>query len=108
MMHFVENMSKAERKRNRKNHLTVLRSKNGNTFVFPAYNVVFAVEPCSKMPDCNMFRVSTAYCNGIDKFRKSVGELIALYRLQGGECTMIKNDFGMDELVSSLLDQMEY
>ena len=107
MMHFVENMVKAERKRIRKQLLATLRSKNGNTYVFSPYNVVFAVEPCTNMPGCNMFKVSIAYCNETDKFKKSVGELIALYRLLSGEHAIIKNTYGMDSLVNSLLDQME-
>jgi hypothetical protein len=107
MTHFVENMAKAERKRIRNNFLASLRSKNGNTFVFSSYNVIFAVEPCTSSTGCNMFKVSTAYCNETDKFKKSVGELIALYRLFGGEYAIIKNTSGMDSLVSSLLDQME-
>ena len=106
-MHFVENMVKAERKRIRKQLLATLRSKNGNTFVFSSYNVIFAVEPCTSIPDCSMFKVSVAYCNETDKFKKSIGELIALYRLFGGEYALIKNTSGMDSLVSSLLDQMK-
>ena len=103
MVNFIEEMSKVERKQKRDLLLSCLRSAGGHTFAVPESRVVFAVEPVINTPNCNMFKVAIAYCNKSDKFKKSVGELIALYRLQQlGNYTIIKNVHGIADVAISL------
>ena len=107
MVHFIETMPKKERKQKRDAMLFCLRNVGGTTIAFPADKVVIAVEPVINSPTCTMFKVAFAYCNKSDKFKKSVGELIALYRLQQfGNYTIIKNVHGMVDMVISLRGNM--
>ena len=89
-MHFIEEMSKAERKEYRNTMRNSLIAAGGRVYTDKWNGVTVAIEPIISGNNCNSFRVATAYCNSSDKYRKSLGEAIALYRLSTDRCNVIR------------------
>lgn len=90
MMHFIEEMSKAERKEYRNALRDNLIVAGGRLYVDEYSGTVIAIEPNTPSNKCKTFRVAVAYCGPSDKFKKSVGEAIALYRLESDTCNVIR------------------
>jgi hypothetical protein len=89
MVHFIETMSKTERKEYRDNLRDSLINTGGRIYTDKHSGVTAVIEPIISGNNCKFFRVATAYCNSNDKFRKSTGEAIALYRLLTDRCIVI-------------------
>lgn len=110
MAHFIEEMSKAERKEYRNALRDGLIAAGGRLYVDEYSGTVIAIEPNIPGSNCKTFRVAVAYCNSNDKFRKSVGEAIALYRLNSNMCNVIRCEVWggsiarMDKIVGDFSD----
>lgn len=89
-MHFIEDIPKTERKEYRNNLRDSLIAAGGRVYTDKHSGVTVAIEPIVSSNNCKSFRVATAYCNSNDKFRKSMGEAIALYRLLTDRCSIIR------------------
>lgn len=89
-MHFIEEMTKAERKEYRNNLRDKLIAAGGRLYVDEYSGTVIAIEPSIPGNKCKTFRVAVAYCSPSDKFKKSMGEAIALYRLNTKMCNVIR------------------
>ena len=108
MLHFIKEMSKAERKAYR----NVLRDKiidaGGRLYVDEYNGTVLAIKPNIFGNNCKTFSVAVAYCNPHDKFKKSIGEILALYRLNANMCINVRcenlsnTSLRMDEIASNL------
>ena len=92
MMYFIEVMSKADREEYRNTMRDNLIAAGGRIYVNKYLGIVTVIEPCIPGSNCKSFRVAAAYCNSNDKFRKSTGEAIALYRLNSSMCNVIRCD----------------
>ena len=106
MMHVVEELSKDERKRVRKVWRDQLIAAGGRIYVNKYNGTVVAIEPSIPGNNCKTFRVAIAYCNPSDKFKKSLGEAIAFFRLNRNMCNVIRcekpgnNNDRMDEIAN--------
>lgn len=92
MVHFIEKMPKKERKEYRDKLRNLFIASGGRTYTNRYIGKVFAIEPSILGDNCKTFRVAIAYCNPNDKFKQSIGEAIALYRLSVNSCIVIRCD----------------
>ena len=90
MTHFIEEMTKIERKEYRNKVRNDLIAAGGRTYTDKHSGVTVVIKPIVAGNNCKFFRVAVAYCNSNDKFRKSMGEAIAIYRLFTDRCNIIR------------------
>lgn len=82
MVHFIERMFKVECKKYCNYLRDYLITAGGRIYTDKHSGVTVAIEPAISGNNCKFFRVAVAYCNSNDKFIKSIGEAIALYRVR--------------------------
>ena len=62
----------------RKNLRAQLRKQGGELFTFESYGVTVAIRPSIPGGNARFYQVSVSTCSGNDKFKRKVGELVAL------------------------------
>ena len=107
MLPFIKEMSKAERKDFRNALRDNLIAAGGRIYTDSYSGTVLVIKPNISGNNCKTFSVALAYCNPNDKFKKSIGETLALYRLNANMCIVIRRDnlrdtnVRMDEIASN-------